>query len=286
MTDEREHSQFLAKLLSNKPLRDIFLKTICKNSELYFSGNAKVCYEVSHIDIQINFKDNKAILIENKINAVDQNTQVKRYYSWAEQKFGKNNFEFYYLSPLGSNPTPESLNDLNISEIKIISYADHIIPWLQECIEKNLSNKEVLSDYLSQWETYLHNTYYKNWCATDCRLYGFFQIISLLNLPSFKLEYVDEPLNKSHIPLIIKGNFHLNFAYQEKDIKLIYDKNENDIFFRMNTDDFETSNLNINYWEKSSYGYDCNVCKIEMILNYPDRALEEIIEKINRALKD
>ncbi|MFR9541760.1 MAG: PD-(D/E)XK nuclease family protein [Rikenellaceae bacterium] len=89
------------------------------------------------IDIYIEGGGGKKIAIENKIDAVDQKHQIRRYYNYT-------NNTVYYLTLDGKMPSLESCGDkpehsyckLNDPEhFKRISYEDNILKWLAECEE-------------------------------------------------------------------------------------------------------------------------------------------------------
>lgn len=276
MVEENGHSQFIVELLKNKKNLSDFLNII--NFEIGFKSDVTITFEEQadtkeskgRIDIFLTDGTN-ALLIENKINANDQPKQLERYSEWATKQNFK--FELYYLSPYGSNPSKEGLGNLQFNDIKIISYSKHIREWLTKCLEEKNAYEDVLNDYLKQWNEYLSN----DWSNEAKNLYHFFEAISQ-NQALTSLEYTDEPVNESHMPLIIKGNFDLGFTYQGKEVKLTYDANENDIFLRMTLEDFETSGLKKDGWEKSNKYYDHLICNIECITEEKS-LLSEIIRK-------
>lgn len=80
------------------------------------------------IDIFIK-SDSFAIPIEAKINAGDQVLQLEDYYKRAI------NSPVYYLTLDGHIPSDESKGNLNANEYCCISFENHIIKWLDECIK-------------------------------------------------------------------------------------------------------------------------------------------------------
>lgn len=273
MVEENGHSQFLVELLKNKIFLSNFLKII--NFEIGFNSDVKITFEEQadtqgRIDIFLT-DGTHALLIENKIRANDQLKQLERYSDWATKQNLK--FELYYLSPYGSNPSKEGLGKLQNNDIKIISYSKHIREWLKKCLEEKNTCEDVLKDYLKRWDEYLAN----DWNDETKNLYHFFEAISQ-NQALTSLEYTDEPMNESHMPLIVKGAFDLGFTYQGKEVKLIYDNNENDIFLRMLVEDFETSGLKKDNWDKSGQYYDYVICNVESITK-DTSLLSQIITK-------
>lgn len=98
------------------------------------------------IDIYIKDKAGNIISIENKIDAIDQPAQLKRYYN---HKTIKNCV--VYLNKHGSEPNEDSSRGLNNGEdYIIISYADHIIKWLELCL-KETANQPILRETIKQY---------------------------------------------------------------------------------------------------------------------------------------
>ena len=111
----RTHSAFLSELLNPRGthgLGDEFLKLFIKElnikdfdtKDVYvkkekFLGWISENYEEGgYIDIFITNKDH-AIIIENKIDAGDQESQLKRYHNYGEKRF-KDNFTLIYWSQI------------------------------------------------------------------------------------------------------------------------------------------------------------------------------------------
>jgi hypothetical protein len=98
----------------------------CENAHVYTE------YETikGRIDILIEDNKNHAIIIENKIYANDQQEQLKRYSMFAEAKYGKGNYEVFYLTLFGDDASEQSGQDVCY---KSISYEKDIIAWLEKC---------------------------------------------------------------------------------------------------------------------------------------------------------
>lgn len=148
---ENMHSLFIAELLDPNGTHGqgcLYLSLFLEELDLIESykelNSAKVITEKhigeidkdflegGRIDIFIEHLSNN-IIIENKIYAGDQYNQLYRYY-----QFDKNAW-IIYLTLDGSPPTKESLGELSIDKVTCISYAKHIIDWLNICIEKSAS---------------------------------------------------------------------------------------------------------------------------------------------------
>lgn len=145
----RLHSAFLAELLNpkgNHGLGDKFLvafleKKLNSNSSIDTdSVNVSKEYYIGSIDedgkrggqIDILILDDKknAIIIENKIDAVDQKYQLLRYHNHAED----NNLKYVlvYLTKEGKDANEVSTGGVKF-DYKRISYQEDIIPWLEYC---------------------------------------------------------------------------------------------------------------------------------------------------------
>ena|SRR5690554_1300341 len=86
--------------------------------------------EGGFIDILISFPSGKAIAIENKINAGDQPKQMYRY-----SLYKSGACTLYYLTKDGRHPGKDSLQALTSDDYNVISYDNHILKWLEQCIE-------------------------------------------------------------------------------------------------------------------------------------------------------
>ena len=94
--------------------------------------------EGGRIDIIIEAKD-KAIIIENKIDAGDRYKQMVRYHNFGESKY-KNNYVLLYLTKYGYKASESSTTNDNKETLVEgkdyynISYQDHIVKWLNLCL--------------------------------------------------------------------------------------------------------------------------------------------------------
>ena len=157
------HSAFLASLLnpdSDHGMGDAFLQSFIEKmncNALQLETN-KCTVEVEHftgngrIDISITDKNaSKAIVVENKIYAGDQPSQMKRYYDYAKTNY-KGGFCLLYLTLDGHEPSVESLEGLSDEDYTCVSYRNDILPWLEQCAriayEKPLV-RETINQYIS-----------------------------------------------------------------------------------------------------------------------------------------
>ncbi|MDE2736877.1 MAG: PD-(D/E)XK nuclease family protein [Gemmatimonadota bacterium] len=155
------HSRFLHALLSyRKPgsetrenLKD-FLQYVAKIPDFELCS-AKVDRECYNIDILITNADKKAVVIENKTNPidtkpVDQDKQLWRYYKTLKCQ-DYSDIHLLYLTPDGSDPSPESLGKLKKEKIIKIAYKrDLIQTWLERC-QKRAYDEPELRNSVSQY---------------------------------------------------------------------------------------------------------------------------------------
>ena len=102
-----------------------------------------------NIDIVIHFRDFH-IIIENKIFAIDQDSQIMRYHNEYESK----PHLLLYLTLDGHEPSETSSRGLESGkDFYCISYATHILQWLDEC-KKIAFDKPLVRETIKQY----HNT--------------------------------------------------------------------------------------------------------------------------------
>lgn len=103
------------------------------------------------LDITIE-NSNFYIVIENKIDAKDQENQMSRYWSIANKK--EKAFCIIYLTKFGSEPSPQSTDKLAIDKFVLLSYSNHILRWIDQCI--NFSSRlPLVREVLVQYEKLL-----------------------------------------------------------------------------------------------------------------------------------
>ena len=150
----RTHSAFIAELLDpngSHGLGDQFLQSFvntidCLKSwhfdtqsakvhkELSIGGKNEDCSEGGRIDIVVE-SNGKAIIIENKIYAGDQEKQLVRYYNYGTKNYS-NGIRLLYLTLNGDDASEYSHEKLVINEdYYAIAYNHEISDWLQRCIE-------------------------------------------------------------------------------------------------------------------------------------------------------
>ena len=147
--DENRHSAILASLLSEsapkkgRVILQLFLEVCYQCDRLnidplsaYVSTEVRIGSKTNdeggRIDILIS-SDGKAIIIENKIYAPDQENQIVRYYNFAKKNYPKG-FVIFYLTLDGHHPSFSSCGNLERGkDFFCISYGNTIIRWLYKC---------------------------------------------------------------------------------------------------------------------------------------------------------
>ena len=166
------HSAFLADLLNPKGLHhmgDTFLRLFTDKflNDMSFSTETAVVEREKYIgpvtattggrlDIIVTDTDKKAIIIENKIYASDQENQLIRYHNYAETNTSEH--KLFYLSLDGTvhdeDKTAKHDNKELIEEEHYftISYESDILKWLELCREKVVDKpliREGISHYIN-----------------------------------------------------------------------------------------------------------------------------------------
>lgn len=139
-----ERSNFLSENLDywmTADLDDTWVET-----EYYLGNVNNQDYEGGFVDIVLVHRG-KYLIIENKIDAGDQKGQLKRYNKIAKAQ----NHISFYLSKTGKGPSEASVVDLKEGrDYVVISYADHILPWLEDC-QKEVALIPLLRENLRQY---------------------------------------------------------------------------------------------------------------------------------------
>ena len=167
------HSNFIASLLDPNGDHykvDLFLKLFLETCGIddfsIDTSRATVFKEFKHIDIYIS-DGKKHIILENKVYAKDQPTQIARYIK-AIKKEGAEDEDIYvlYLHPDGKLPDDQSFGDYHAKllgenpsiEFKVISYGNEILKWIDRC-KNEVSNITDLNVFLSQYKDVIEMIY-------------------------------------------------------------------------------------------------------------------------------
>ena len=151
------HSAIIASFLDpkgNHGQKDKFLKVFLSIVDDHIGIESSSCTVFTEyvtnegrIDILIEDKMGKGIIIENKVYAADQGEQLKRYDKFSKDKYGKDNYAIYYLTLDKHAASGDSGKGINYTRI---SYKDHILKWIEECIKESATTpliRETLIQY-------------------------------------------------------------------------------------------------------------------------------------------
>ena len=157
---ENMHSSILAEWLNPKGSHgqgDLFLRLFLESidavrSKDFQTVTAKVSTEVSteygRLDLLLEDQSGQAIIIENKIYAADQASQLKRYAEYALSRYGRGGYTLLYLTLYGDEASEQSRQGVAYS---LISYQETILGWVERCI-KEVCNKPLLRESLIQYK--------------------------------------------------------------------------------------------------------------------------------------
>lgn len=172
------HSNFIASLLDpngDHYKGDLFLKLFLETCGIddfsIDTSRATIFKEFKHIDIYIS-DSKKHIILENKVYAKDQPTQIARYIK-AIKKEGAEDEDIYvlYLHPDRELPKENSLGGYKLNQdntklekdgssinFKVISYGKEILEWIDRC-KNEVSNLTDLNVFLSQYKDVIEMIY-------------------------------------------------------------------------------------------------------------------------------
>ena len=153
------HSAIIARFLDpkgNHGQKDKYLKAFLRivddKTEIETSSCSIYTEYVTNegrIDILIEDKGSKGIIIENKVYASDQSEQLKRYDKFSKEKYKVGNYAIYYLTLDEHDASDDSGKGINYTSI---SYKEHILNWIGECIKESATTpliRETLIQYSS-----------------------------------------------------------------------------------------------------------------------------------------
>ena len=173
------HSNFIASLLDpngDHYKGDLFLKLFLETCGIddfsIDTSTATVFKEFKHIDIYIS-DGKKHIILENKVYAKDQPTQIARYIETIKDEGAKESDRVkdedicvLYLHPDGKLPDNQSFGDYHAKllgenpsiKFKVISYRKEIVEWIDKC-KNEVSNITDLNVFLSQYKDVIEMIY-------------------------------------------------------------------------------------------------------------------------------
>ena len=167
------HSNFIASLLDpngDHYKGDLFLKLFLETCGIddfsIDTSTATIFKEFKHIDIYIS-DGKKHIILENKVYAKDQPTQIARYIDTIQKEGAKDeDICVLYLHPDGKLPDDQSFGDYHTRllgenpsiKFKVISYGKEILEWIDRC-KNEVSNITDLNVFLSQYKDVIEMIY-------------------------------------------------------------------------------------------------------------------------------
>ncbi|PTS93781.1 hypothetical protein DBR11_24610 [Pedobacter sp. HMWF019] len=171
----RTHSSFIAELLDpegSHGQKEVFLLLFCDQFDIHNlnCSNAKVKVEKKisaisedgneggNIDILITDLENNAVIIENKINAIDLEKQLLRYFNYGKT-FTQH--RLLYLTLNGTDPSLCSRISLKNEDFQKGSYSEDVLNWLEKCKEKSVDHpilRETITQYINLIKYLTHQT--------------------------------------------------------------------------------------------------------------------------------
>lgn len=137
--------EFRGHWIGNEPINveDFFKKALVSTEQSHIQNTQR-----GFIDIVIETPTH-AIIIENKIDAGDQDTQLLRY---ARSK--NKNVLLIYLTIDGRDASEVSKGSLPSGNIVLLSYSSHILKWIEKCIKASVALPSIC-EILIQYEKLL-----------------------------------------------------------------------------------------------------------------------------------
>ena len=181
-SEVRLHSAFLAELLNPERahgLKDKFLqafiKDVIQKNEQFSSfeletSSTEVVVEFpigpiyndgttgGRLDILLKDIKGKAIIIENKIYAGDQDNQLLRYNNYGKDEFNEGNYILLYLTLEQRTPSEYSTGNEDFDYV-CINYKNHILKWLEHCVELAARHplvRETIQQYINNMKEILN----------------------------------------------------------------------------------------------------------------------------------
>jgi hypothetical protein len=252
---ENTHSAIICEFLNPKGshgLKDQFLKAFIEQYvnqnidstdffRLFITKEAKAVTEyptqVGRIDILIEDNNGRAIIIENKIYAIDQWEQLSRYNKFALAKYKTGNYIILYLTLNGVEASEQSSKDVDYFKI---SHSDFIIKWLEKCV--SISSRfplvrETIIQYINHLKKLTNqdmSTNFKNeiielLSKSPENIEAAFLVVNSINhvkqlLINDLKRIVEEIASEEHLDFTFKGNWNESwqgFNFTRKEWKYI-----------------------------------------------------------------
>ncbi len=230
------------------------------------------------LDIYIEF-DDFAFSIENKIDAGDQENQIKDYSSYLKKEY-KENYCLLYLTPDGHKPSTYSIDEKTRDKLEknnrliIIDYGEHILPlldrWIVICKAPNVES------FLKELKKYIER-----------KILGVNSMESVKNLEDIILE------NRETVEELVSSYEALEqkFVQKLRDVKKYFDEKFKDSYF----EGFDINRENLGRYDGKDmfkYGiskgdnkvwFEYTLEKFDFYINYywTDETNENFVEFLN-----
>lgn len=122
-----------------------FIKQEWEVEHQYFTSS----YGIMDIFMKTKGKNKKCIVIELKIDALDQKRQLERYCDYVKQ-CNYNDYRILYLTLDGRSASKQSIGNVQRRKIKNISFRDDICCWL-ECCLNICKEEEIDTSFIKQY---------------------------------------------------------------------------------------------------------------------------------------
>ena len=165
---ENQHSNIIAFLMNPSEIHNhpeygtLFLRMLKEEKKLGIEGEIikKVIREKSTDELRRMYiyieTDTDFIIIENKINAGDQENQITDYIEYVKRRYEVSNKVFVvYLTKFGVDPSEKSISKRQLTNLKqkqefvSLSYSEDMLKWLSRLAVKE--NEEVLKSGIIQY---------------------------------------------------------------------------------------------------------------------------------------
>ena len=140
---------FLKSFLNHVGLGEDFLEStsVISKKEMYIGEKTEK--SGGRVDIVLDDHKGGGVIIENKVDAGDQENQLLRYDNYAKKYF-KKDYRLLYLTLDGHKPSASSIDNKELDKLDFISYRKEILEWLKDCV-KQAYNKPLIRETINQY---------------------------------------------------------------------------------------------------------------------------------------
>lgn len=162
--DEHNHSKILNTLFTKihpKNGRNSFLTLFFKklgveniDEDEFLVEREYRCNPYGQMDFKIE-NENLCIVLEIKIYAEDGQNQLRRYEQYCLEN--KKDYRIFYLTLDGHKPSEQSIKGFeNENNLKCINFKEHILPWLEDCLNL-VKDEDIKASFILQYISTLKN---------------------------------------------------------------------------------------------------------------------------------